>query len=608
MTYVIAKLHDLGFYTGLWTSTGMPNIAAEVGIAGSRVCKTDVGWIGAGYQYAFDGVRQCADGIEKYSPDRRFVWTVEGWAGTHRMAVLWAGDDEGSMDYVRWQIPTFVGAGFSAQAHVSGDVDGIFGGSPESQVRDFQFKSVMTVSMVMSGWAANPDKQPWTWGEPYTTFNRASLKFKSQLVPYVYSLSRTAHDTGVPPIRSPLLEFPGDEALYIPTNTSSYQFMTGPFLLAAPVYVEGAVTRDGIYFPAGSQWVDYWDGTVFEGGQTLDGYDAPLSKLPLFVRAGAIIPQTAPMNSFNAAPWDPMFLELWPSGNSSFSLYEDDGVTREALAATAAFAVTALSVTAPATYLNSSSNAGNVTIAVGAAQGSFTGQLASRGWWMNIRAKSAPLTVTLSSGGASPVNLPQMQSESELQYASQGWYYDTSLQRGLLMVKLSGMSTTVGFSVTLSNGPSWPHIGTETCDTVGHHQVENQKFAFDEASGNIVVVRPPSAASSSRAVGANGSQCLTIGADNDPDSHTPAVEVHPCDAPLAARQAFVHVAASNQFALKSDASICLDQDVSDSRVIAYSCHDPSSPGNQAWAVNPDGASQHIVSLDNGLCMCVFPPQ
>ena len=161
---MVSELHKRGFYTGLWTSTGMPNIQKEVGTAGTRVCKTDVGWIGAGYKYAFDGVTLCAGGIEQYStpPARRFVWTVEGWAATHRLAVMWTGDNSGSMDYVKWQLPTFTGAGFSAQAHVSGDVDGIFGGSPESYVRDLQFKALMSVFMVMSGWAPNPDKQPWS--------------------------------------------------------------------------------------------------------------------------------------------------------------------------------------------------------------------------------------------------------------------------------------------------------------------------------------------------------------------------------------------------------------------------------------------------------------
>jgi len=148
LTATVAALHDYGFYTGLWTSTGMPHIKQEVSVAGTRICKTDVGWIGQGYKYAFDGVELCARGIEDNSNGRRFVWTVEGWAGTHRNAVMWTGDDYGSYDYLRWQLPTFVGSGFSAQAHVSGDVDGIFGGSPETYVRDLQFKAFMTTTMV----------------------------------------------------------------------------------------------------------------------------------------------------------------------------------------------------------------------------------------------------------------------------------------------------------------------------------------------------------------------------------------------------------------------------------------------------------------------------
>jgi len=481
---------------------------------------------------------------------------------------------------------------------VSGDIDGIFGGSPESQVRDFQLKSLTTVLMVMSGWAANPDKQPWTFGEPYTSINRASLKLKSQLVPYVYALCRAATDSGVPPVRAPLLEFPSDEALYAPSNATSYQFMTGPALLVAPVYTEGATTRDGIYLPAGATWADWGDGTLYAGGQTLDGYDAPLSKLPLFVRAGAIVPLAPPMNSFNAAPWDPLSLELWPSGNSSFSLYEDDGVTREALPPTSAFATTAISMAAPANYLNSSASAANVTITVAAAQGTFTGALAQRGWRLNVRSRSAPLAVLLAvaGGGAPPAGvLPEMQSVAELEYAAFGWFWDSSLQRGLLLIKLSNMSTGLPFTVTLSAGPSFAHIGTEACDTPAHHQVENQKFAFDAGTGQLTVV------------GAAGpAQCVTVGDDKDPDSHTPAAEVQLCDAALSARQQFTLVAASGQLALRADATTCLDQDVSDSRVIAYSCHDPSSPGNQAWSLNPDGASQHVVSQDNGLCMAVLP--
>jgi hypothetical protein len=514
---------------------------------------------------------------------------------------MWTGDDSGSMDYVKWQLPTFTGCGFSAQAHVSGDVDGIFGGSPESYVRDLQFKALMSVVMVMSGWAENPDKQPCkfvltrkpraqqnhapkkqqtlnpkpdhplnsnqtgTYGEPYTTYNRAALKLKARLTPYMYALSREAHDTGVPPVRALLMEFPEDEALYAPTadGGATYSFMSGASLLAAPVYMQGAVTRDGIYLPNGTFWLDFWNGTVYAGGSTLDGYDAPLDKLPLFVRAGAIVPMWPDNNYFNAAPADPMYLELWPSGNSSFSLYEDDGVTRDALPPTNAFTTTPIAVAAPADYLTRGGGSVNVTISVGRAGGAgFPGALASRGWWLNIRAKLAPLQVVLTTPSGGAVVLPQAQSESQLEYEAFGWFHDESLQRGVggvLMVKLSGMAAAEGFSVALSNGPSWPKIGTEACDSPTHHQVENQKFSWDAASQRLVVVAP------------GAPQCITVGADKDPESHTPAVEVQPCAPASDAAQQFVWIAASGgqQIALKADQGTCLDQDMSDSRVIAY---------------------------------------
>ena len=449
--------------------------------------------------------------------------------------------------------------------------------------------------MTMSGWASNPDKQPWTWGEPYTTINRATLALKARLTPYTYTYSRAAYDTGVPPVRAALLEFPADPRLYVPDATTSYVMMGGEWLLAAPVYTAGAVTRDGIYLPANTTWVDWWDGARYAGGQTLNAYPAPLSKLPLFVRAGAIVPLWPDTRFFNDTPHDPMYLELWPAGNSVFNLYEDDGVTREFQAPTPAFATTAIAVSAPATYLNSSSAAGNVTVTVSGAVGSFRGQLQMRGWWLNVRALAPPLIVLLAtSGGGAPVTLPEMQSEAELEAADSGWYHDASLQRGLLMVKVHAMPAANGFTVTLSNGPSYPHIGTEDCDTPSHHQVENQKFAFDVATGKFRVVPPG---------GGNATDCLTVGADKDPDSRTPALEVQPCSAALDAAQSFT-LTASNQLALAADATTCLDQDVTVHRVITYGCHDPGSPGNQAWSVNPDGASQHVVSLQNGLCMCV----
>lgn len=325
-------------------------------------------------------------------------------------------------------------------------MDGIFGGSAETYVRDLQFKALTTTVMTMSGWAANPDKQPWTYGEPYTTINRASLKLKARLTPYMYTYSRVAHDTGVPPIRAMLLEFPDQEALYAPSLSSNYQFMSGEWLLVAPVYDDRTV-RDGIFLPAGTQWVDWWDGTLRNGGTTLDGYDCPLDKLPLFVRAGAIVPLWPPMNYFDEKPHDPISLELWPQGSSLFTLYEDDGVTREALAPEKpAFATTRIDVRAPGDYLGS--GGGDVTVEVGPVQGAFFGQLSTRGWRLNVRCRHPPSAVLLD--GAP---LQRAASVAELEAIASGWFHDKTLQPqagGLLMVKTPAMPAAAGWTVVIS--------------------------------------------------------------------------------------------------------------------------------------------------------------
>lgn len=85
----INDMHSLGFYTGLWTSTGLQNASWEIGIAGSRGIKTDVGWVGDGYKFELDALKLATSLIEGYSNSRRYIWTVCGWAGTHHYAVVW---------------------------------------------------------------------------------------------------------------------------------------------------------------------------------------------------------------------------------------------------------------------------------------------------------------------------------------------------------------------------------------------------------------------------------------------------------------------------------------------------------------------------------------
>ena len=146
--------------------------------------------------------------------------------------------------------------------------------------------------------------------------------------------------------------------------------MSGESFLVAPVY-ENTTTRDGIYLPEGT-WIDYWDGTRYEGAMTLDDYDAPLQKLPLFVKAGAIIPMYPEMLHDRDKPKNPITYDIYPKGSSSFSLYEDDGHSREH--ENGAFCKTLIEVDAPESDLDQP-----ITINVGATIGDYEGKLESRG-------------------------------------------------------------------------------------------------------------------------------------------------------------------------------------------------------------------------------------
>ncbi|CAK9036411.1 Alpha-glucosidase 2 (Alpha-glucosidase II) [Durusdinium trenchii] len=284
---------------GLWTSTGLANATWEIGHANSRVIKTDVAWVGHGYRFGLEAVKLAARLMMNSSNSRPYTWTVCGWAGTQKYAVIWTGDNTGSWEYIRMQIPTIIGSGLSGFAHATGDVDGIYGGSPETYVRDLQWKTFLTAAMTMSGWSKY-DKQPWVFGEPYTTYNRKWLQLKASLTPYLYSLAFHAYLTGEPPARAMELEFPHEQ--WSDTSARQYQFMSGPFFLVAPVFRNETKRSVPILLPSG-EWIDYSDGiTRYQGPATLNAYNCPLDQLPVFVQAGAIVPMWPSLNFVGEKP------------------------------------------------------------------------------------------------------------------------------------------------------------------------------------------------------------------------------------------------------------------------------------------------------------------
>ncbi|WP_371495785.1 NPCBM/NEW2 domain-containing protein [Kitasatospora sp. NBC_00374] len=416
---------------GLWTENGLAQLADQVR-AGQRVAKLDVAWVGSGYKFALDGCKAAYQGIEANSDARGFTWAPESWSGAQRCGVQWSGDQSGSWDYIRWQIPTYAGATMSGMAYNSGDVDGIFGGSAKTYTRDLQWKSFLPAIMSMDGWAPS-DKQPYRYGEPYTAINRKYLKLKESLLPYMYSFAAEATRTGVGPVRPLALEYPDDPVAA--TDAAKYEFLSGTDFLVAPVYADTAV-RDGIYLPKGT-WVDYWTGRTYQGPTTVNGYQAPLDTLPLFVRAGATVPMWPGVSSYlDRTAGSPLAWDVYPQGHGSFGLYEDDGVTRQHRAGR--YATQTATVDAPATGV------GQVRIDVSASSGDFTGKQAARPYTFTVHSTTAPTRVAL--GGRA---LPKHASKAAFDAAAEGWWYDPADRTGVVDVKTAALSTSAAFQLVL---------------------------------------------------------------------------------------------------------------------------------------------------------------
>ncbi|MBR5037007.1 MAG: discoidin domain-containing protein [Prevotella sp.] len=338
----IANLKSFGDYArskgveiGLWTQSNLHpidsipallqrDIIKEVRDAGVRVLKTDVAWVGAGYSFGLNGIADVAEVMPYYGQQARpFIISLDGWAGTQRYAGIWTGDQTGGeWEYIRFHIPTYIGSGLSGQPNITSDMDGIFGGrNMDVNIRDFQWKTFTPMQLNMDGWGSN-EKYPQALGEPATSINRSYLKLKSMLLPYTYTYAHEAID-GKPLIRAMFLDDPND---YTYGKRTQYQFMYGPDFLVAPIYEEGNV-RNNIYLPKGT-WYDYFTGDAYAGGCILNSFDCPLWKLPVFVKAGAIIPMNNPNNNPSQIDKSIRTIEVYPSEvKTQINVYDDDGVT-----------------------------------------------------------------------------------------------------------------------------------------------------------------------------------------------------------------------------------------------------------------------------------------
>ncbi len=188
---------------------------------------------------------------------------------------------------------------------------------PELFVRWFEWG---VFQPVMRAHGARKHNEVWAYGKQAEPILEKYLRLRYRLLPYTYSVAYHTYQTGAPYMRALFMDFPGDPKVADVRD----EYMFGPAFLVAPVTEQGTTSRE-VYLPAGTDWYNYWTNERLKGGQTVD-VSAPIDILPLFVRAGSIIPLGSEILS-TAQPQKIAAVQIYPGANGDFTLFNDDGKT-----------------------------------------------------------------------------------------------------------------------------------------------------------------------------------------------------------------------------------------------------------------------------------------
>jgi alpha-glucosidase len=271
--------------------------------------------------YGFDMCRATHEGFARLRPNQRpFVLTRAGYAGIQRYAAVWTGDNHSWWEHLASAVPMLLNLGLSGVPFCGGDAGGFQGEADgELYARWVQFAAFTPFFRAHSTLNTRPH-EPWAFGPEVEAIAREALRRRYALLPYLYSLMRQASVTGEPVMRALVLDWPEDPRV----RHLDDQFLFGPSILVAPVQRPGQTERL-VYLPQG-RWYDWYTKEPLEGGRS-HIVAAPLDRIPLFVKAGALVPLATPADHTGAMDWSQLQIEAYAGADGSFDLYEDDGET-----------------------------------------------------------------------------------------------------------------------------------------------------------------------------------------------------------------------------------------------------------------------------------------
>jgi len=283
-------------------------------------------------------------GFRRDTPHRALILSRDAYLGIQRNGVIvWSSDIYPTWDTLKRQIPTgldFTASGIANWSNDTGgwqylpavhhpahpplldpsdarDNVGGYDDYPELYTRWFEYATFLPIFRTHGSRNFN---EVWSYGRQAEPILEKYLRLRYQILPYIYSLSYHTYETGAPSMRALFMDFPNDPHV----SDLRDEYMFGPAFLVAPVTDQGSTSRK-VYLPAGADWYNYWTNERIKGGQTIT-VDAPIDKLPLFVRAGSILPLGEPIESTSQTQKIAK-LRIYPGADADFTLYDDDGTT-----------------------------------------------------------------------------------------------------------------------------------------------------------------------------------------------------------------------------------------------------------------------------------------
>ena len=266
-----------------------------------------------------------SDGQQAASQQKRvFILSRSAYAGSQRYGVTaWSGDVLSDWVTFQRQISAGLNYAISGMPYWTTDIGGFISGGNlndpqfrELFVRWFQFGTFSPIFRVHG--TRNPDENElWSYGADNQKILVDYDTLRYRLLPYIYSEAWQVTSNHATLMRPLVMDWRTD---VVAQNTGD-EYLFGPSILVSPVYTQGATSRS-VYLPAAT-WYDFWTGEKIAGGQRITA-DAPLAKLPLYVRAGSIVPMGPAMEWSTQKPADPIELRIYPGADGDFTLYEDE--------------------------------------------------------------------------------------------------------------------------------------------------------------------------------------------------------------------------------------------------------------------------------------------